>query len=267
MNQAGNLLLQNRRVLVTRPAQQSQNLCDLIRSAGGEPILLPVIEIREKSVSEREVKLLNELTEGDALIFISRNAARFIDHVVSISGYKFDILNVFAVGTGTRMVLDKIGIKNVICPEQGAGSEALLELEMLQEKAVQGTKIVIVRGEGGRELLQNTLRSRGANVCTIELYSRVKPEIEAASIEKIWKQTPPDVVLITSGEGLQNLIEITPPQERERLFNTPLVVISDRVRDMAISSGFLIAPRIVGDTADEILLKALIESLEERQNE
>ena len=263
MNPVDDFPLRGRRVLVTRPEVQSLTLCNLVNSAGGEAILLPAIEIRQKPVSVRDIQFLKSLGDGDCVIFISRNAVRFIDQVDSNPGRLFGNLNVLAVGTGTREALYEKGITNVNCPEEGAGSEALLELDLLKRESVQGTNTVIMRGEGGRDLIQKTLRDRGANVVIIDLYQRTKPDIDTDTVKSIWRNTPPDVMVITSGEGLLNLIEMTPAAERQCLFDTPLVVISDRIRDLAISSGFRHLPRVAVKTDDAGLLQALIETSED----
>ena len=87
--------------------------------------------------------------------------------------------------------------------------------------------------------------------------------MDANAVAEIWRHTPPDYVVVTSGEGLRNLIEITPGEIRKRLFASQLVVISDRIRDLAISSGFTLVPRVAGDANDEGLFRTVIELAEE----
>lgn len=250
--------LLGRRVWITRPESQSRALFELVRAGGGEALLIPVIDISKKPISKQEQRLLAGLDRGDILIFISSNAARFIGQAVTDPASRFKDLTVLAVGGGTAKTLVEEGFIEVISPQRGSGSEALLELDLLQEASVRGRKILILRGAGGRELLPDTLRQRGANVDIVELYYRRKPAVDVAEIKNFWHQFPPDVIVITSGEGLKNLIDITPEQHREALFNTHLVVVSDRVRELAISSGFNLAPQIAGNAGDSELMQAII---------
>ena len=258
MNRVRDLPLLDRRVLITRPWSQSRNLYDLVRSAGGDAIVFPAIEITEKQVSTGEMGRLEGLTSGDILIFVSRNAVSFLGHIYDNPANRFGELDVLAVGSGTAEALRERGFRNVISPDRGSGSEAVLELGLLQKDTVQGKKIVILRGAGGRELLRDTLQQRGVVVDVVELYYRRKPSVDTAEVTKIWNQFPPDVIVITSGEGLKNLIGMTPKEAHEKLFNTPLVVISDRVRDLAISSGFKPDPRVADSAGDEELMQAII---------
>ena len=69
-----------------------------------------------------------------------------------------------AVGESTAAALSQAGAAAVLWPVDGASSEALLALPELDETAVVGATILIVRGEGGRQLLGDTLSKRGARV-------------------------------------------------------------------------------------------------------
>lgn len=258
MNRVHDLPLRDHRVLITRPRSQSQNLSELVRAAGGEAIIFPAVEIIQKQISDKEIRLLKGLVAGDILIFISRNAVRFLGHAFDNPANRFSGMTVLAVGPGTAEVLKEQGFNNVISPDRGSGSEAVLELGLLQEGSVRGKKIVILRGAGGRELLRHTLLQRGAEVDVVELYYRGRPSVDNAVVKKIWHQSPPDVIVITSGEGLKNLIDMTPKDERKPLFNTRLVVVSDRVRDLAISSGFKPDPQVAGNAGDEEMMQAII---------
>ena len=258
MNQTVEHPLQGRRVWITRPEHQSQSLSALVRAAGGDALIFPVIEISKKQISDTERRLLEDLTEGDIVIFVSRNAAGFIGQVLSDPPSRLRGVTVLAVGGGTREVLLQEGIGAAISPESGSGSEALLELGLLQEESVRGRNVVILRGAGGRELLRDTLLQRGANVGIVELYYRSKPRLSATMVKNLWHQSPPDVIVITSGDGLKNLIDVTPGQQRQMLFNTPLVVISDRVRDLALASGFKLTPQVASNAGDSELMQTVL---------
>lgn len=250
--------LKGRRIWITRPEGHSRALSDLVRDAGGEALSVPAIEISGKPVSDREKRLLQGLARGDFAIFVSRNAARFISQVVAAPAAEFMGVNILAVGDGTRDALMEQGFTGVVSPDGGAGSEAMLELGLLQEASVRDRNIVILRGAGGRELLRDTLQRRGAKVGVVELYQRDKPRLEPATVKNLWRQSRPDVIVITSGDGLKNLVDITPERLRDPLFNTPLVVISDRVKDLALASGFRLAPQVAANAGDDELMEAIL---------
>ena len=249
--------LRGRRIWITRPEGQADSLAERVRAGAGEPVSLPVVEISGNRISQKQQRLLAGLAPGDIVIFISRNAVRYLGAAITEPVARFKGVQVLAVGSGTREALVQAGFSGVVAPQHGSGSEALLQLGLLQEAQVRGRRVVIFRGSGGRELLQDTLLQRGASVEVVELYQRRKPRTGAAGIKNLWHRSPPDVIVITSGEGLKNLIDITPQELREELFHTRLVVISDRVRDLALASGFRLEPRVAADAGDAELMQAI----------
>ena len=251
--------LADRVIWVTRPLQQSEQLCSLIAAAGGKAVRLPVIEIQPVRQSPHP----EALSDAELVIFTSRNAVNHAALVIP----EFDTSTrgkiLLAVGSGTRRALEKLGIKDVICPEAGMGSEALLRLPQLQPATVAGKRIVIVRGVGGRDLLEQTLTGMGADVKYLEVYQRGISGIDAGALAALWTTDPPDVIIITSVEGLRNLVNMTAADRRTGLFRTPLAVMSDRIGTTARDLGFLRKPAVATAASDAGLLQAIMNIVED----
>ncbi|TGO03280.1 hypothetical protein PN36_09525 [Candidatus Thiomargarita nelsonii] len=231
------------KVLVTRPAHQSEHLCQLIAEKGGQPVRLPVIEIVE--FEDKSALFECRKQSLDIAIFISANAVEktlptLQNHLPR---------QVIAVGKRTAQTLNAWGI-TALCPPPPFNSEALLEMPQMQ--TVTGKKIVIFRGEGGRELLAETLRERGATVNYVQVYRRVQPPVPA------WiANTQIDIIIVTSQEGLRNLFAMLDGQSWLR--HTPLVVMSERIRAEAERFG-VDAPVFVASAAsDEGLLEGVLQ--------
>lgn len=264
MGESINKAIADRVVWITRPTGQCENLCHLVESAGGRAIRFPVIKIipvrQQRDLSE----ISREVLASDLVIFVSRNAVDFVDSAVPdfykiISGKQ-----VLAIGEGTRTALCARGIEDAISPESGIGSEALLELEQLHPDVSAGRSILVVRGVGGRDRIRQALERSGAAVKYLEVYERRKPDTDIKTLEDIWHATPPDVIVVTSVEGLNNLINMTPGDKMHRLLQTQLVVMSDRIRSVALSLGFTAGPAVAGHASDEGLLAATISIFENR---
>ena len=251
-------------VLITRPEGQGDNLCQLIESAGGKAVSFPVIRTAITDNVEKCLIQFKSLTDFSHFIFVSRNSVIYIQKlVVDI----FDQLrndNIYAVGAGTAEELKKCGVDKVFYSEGNSGSEALLDHEGLQQTEVQGSNILIVRGNGGRELLKETLGKRGASIHYTEVYKRLKLDVQPDAISYIWHEVQPQVIVVTSVEGLDNLVEMTAEQDIKRLFDTRLVVISPRLLPQAQSLGFTSNPVVAGEQSDLGLLKAILQSVNEK---
>ena len=153
--------LQGVRVLVTRPRDQAEKLAILIEGEGGDAIRFPAIEIAEPKDTQALLAVIDRLGQFDLAIFISPNAVnRAMKLILARHGAWPRNVGIACVGRGSARELKHFGAGNVIVPAGRFDSEALLALPEL--KQVTGSKIVIFRGEGGRELLGDTLKSRGA---------------------------------------------------------------------------------------------------------
>lgn len=193
-------------ILVTRPAEQSAGLSRLIRDAGGTPFVFPAIEIREPTDPDRLAEVLDRLEQFDLAIFVSPTAvARAFEYLDMDAGWPKN-LAVAAVGQGSAWALKVSGIGKVIAPTGQNDSEALLALPEMQH--VAGKRVVIFRGEGGRELMAQTLAQRGATVEFAECYRRVRPEADVAPLLARHGQQAFVAMVMTSREGLVNLREM-----------------------------------------------------------
>lgn len=195
--------LAGKTILITRPVEQARTLARLIRDAGGEPIIFPAIEIRPPSYPSRLRETLSRPDQFDLAIFISPTAVESAWNYIDSSWFGPSSMKVAAIGQGTARALREHGIEDIIAPSEKSDSEALLALPELQE--VQRKNIVIFRGEGGRELLAQTLAERGAKVEHAECYLRARPDVDISPLLRQHARKPLDAMILTSREGLINL--------------------------------------------------------------
>ncbi len=253
------MTLNKRRILVTRPAHQADHLCKLITQAGGESILFPTIEIKVVMHSEELARCFANINEYDFVIFISRNAVKAVFENYLSPSDTFEQIQLLAIGAGTATVLSEMKMTDVLHTGVQADSETLLLLPELKSEFVRNKKILIVRGVGGRELLADNLKTRGAVVDYAEVYQRCLPEYEIQKCHEIWQQIKPEAIIVSSNEGLNNLLELTPESDQKHLFNTPLAVMSARSADLAKEIGFTAEIEVAESKSDEGLLSAVLE--------
>jgi uncharacterized protein HemX/uroporphyrinogen-III synthase len=233
--------LQGRGIVVTRPARQAQRLADLVAGAGGRPMLFPAIEV--EPLPPRSIPRLEEV---DLVVFVSPTAVHYAAEELRSSSARMA-----AVGSGTKRELQSRGFREVLAPEDGADSEALLALPELRD--VSGKRVLIVRGEGGRELIADTLSERGAQVEYLECYRRVMPSAaDLTPLMEAWDRGEVDAVTVSSARALENLIALL---GQERLGGKPVFVNHARVAERARAAGI---SAIVGGPRDEEMLDALM---------
>jgi len=242
--------LAGKAILIARPRRQAQALAERIRAAGGEALVFPALEIEPFAPDERARGALAGLGAAHLAVFVSVSAVEHGLALVRAAGGWPAALGAVAVGSATASALRAQGIERVLVPAHGGDSEALLALPELQN--VSGQRIVIFRGVGGRELLANTLRSRGARVAYVECYRRGKPALEVGPVIERLHGGALHAVVAASGEALANLVELLPAPALRAL---PLAVTHPNVARAAHDLGFR---RIQVAAGEADLLDALI---------
>jgi len=259
--------LRDKKILLTRPEGVSNKLYNRINAAGGRAIHLPSMVITPLLNAGEAGQLPERLQDFDVLIFVSRNAVKYASELMPDIVSQAADKKIFAIGTGTREELQGIGLSNVSYTDSNTGSDALLDMRELQPARLANTKIMILRGVGGRGILGDELLARGAKVQYVELYRRAMPDIGPATMKHIWLSEQPDAVLVTSAEGLRNLLEMTGAEERPLFLNTRLVVISQRLKDVAESCGFTATIKVAEGYSDDDFMLALVKMFEVKEDE
>ena len=247
--------------MVLRPANQSDQLCKKVVELGGVVTLFPTIEITPLENITLE-NLTNLFEWSNMIVFISRNAARILSALVRNLNEQLKTKTVFATGSGTADEMRKYGINSVLFPTNQSGSDGLLQMTDLQAPEISRKKILIIRGDTGRELLKQSLEERGASVKYVEIYTRAIPEVSKKQVESIWETSPPDIILFTSNQGLYNLIKMTPRKYHRKLYSTPFVTMSERIAVTARNQGFMKKSVIAKTQTDDGLLEAIKKNLE-----
>lgn len=244
--------LAGRTVLITRPAHQSAVLAQKVAAAGGTAFVFPALGI-EPVAADRLEEALAYLAAADIAIFVSPNAAQFGMAAIHARGGLPDTLQIFAVGPGTARALAGQGIDDVVTPD-GQDSETLLALPQLQ--AVAGRRVMIVRGVGGRALMADTLRARGAEVQFMECYRRTCPPTDPAPLLARWQADGIDAVTIASAETLRNLAMLLGESGVSLLAATPLFAPHEKIAEAARRFG--IAHVVATAGGDAGLLDGLV---------
>lgn len=248
--------LYGKHILVTRPTHQADSICKRIEDAGGQALRLPLLEIADPEDITEAKTLLERLKDFDLAIFISPNAVLKATKLMELFQLRLPPqIKVAAIGKKTAMTLDQQGYRADITPEQGYTSEDFLSLPQI--KHVRNKRIIIFRGIGGRELLGTTLTERGATVEYVELYKRVKPDINDPQIKGILSAEKIDLVMITSSQAVQNLHELIQLSGQSRIFSTHLLVGSHRMAKQARYLGFS-KINVANDPSDDSMHIAIL---------
>ena len=241
------------RVLVTRPSQRAAPLAASLRRRGALPLSVPAIEIAGPEDAEAVREVMARLHRFDLAIFVSPSA---VEHAVALAprGGAPRSFRAAAIGPGTRVVLLRHGIEPAFVPDEPYDSESLLCRSELSTDRVEGMRIAIFKGQGGREHLAGVLRRRGAQVREVETYRRRRPRDLPLNLRAI---PDVDVVILTSAEAARNLLGAAGDAGRPRLAAAHFVVISERVAATLRELGVDAPPSVASRAGDAGLIEAL----------
>lgn len=240
-------------VVLTRPRAQAEKTAQALRSVGARAIVFPALELAALPLSPADRELIAALDGARWIIFISQNAVEFgVQAIKSVRDWPAGP-RLAAVGGSTADTLTHRGLKDAVSPARGADSEALLALPELQN--VQGQRIVIVRGAGGRETLREELTARGADVRYLECYERRAVNADNKALMRAWEQGEVQAVSAMSEETLRNFLQMVGPEGRRRMADTALFVPHSRIAEAARAEGC--REVFVTDIGDAGLVKAL----------
>lgn len=218
-------------VVLTRPESDNARLESVLVERGYEVFVLPLLRIVPLPASELPDP--PDLASGDVCIFISANAARMGLPTLMGPMVEHGIMSL-AVGSRTASVLEAEGLA-VTVPDQ-MDSEGLLALPALTD--VREKRIVIVKGEGGRETLSQTLQARGARVEEYVCYRREAALVDRDNFAATMSEAQGVIFQANSVQTLTTLTELIGATNTLSLLMQPVVVPSQRVAEQATQMGW-----------------------------
>lgn len=223
--------LAGQRIWVTRPANQSTRLLQLLCEAGAAPLALPLLEIAPPHDPAQVKTVLADLARFDLAIFVSPTA---LDMTLAVLDAPWPpALPIAVIGPGSLRLARQYGFNHIISPPAQFDSEGLLALTELQQMA--GHQVLILRGDGGRDVLPSGLTARGANVTLLNVYRRLPPQLDAGRLAAELAQGC-DGLIVSSSEAAQHLFTLAGADLRSRLqsslFFAPHPRITETLREL-----------------------------------
>lgn len=230
-----NSALAGRHIVVTRPTGQAAHLAEALVAEGAHPVLFPVLAIEPIADVTPILDAAIQLDQYDWAMFVSANAVDHALRVILAERPWPATLRVATVGKSSELALARHGIRQVVAPQERFDSEALLALPEFAN--VAGQRVIVFRGDAGRELFGDTLQERGATVDYVSSYRRFRPPLDPAPLLKLWQEGRLEAMTVTSSEGLRNLWEMVGKLGQSWLKKTPTFVPHARIAEQARALG------------------------------
>ncbi len=247
--------LAGKTIIVTRPLAQAQNILEALETKLATTVHFPVLSISAIDDTSTAQQKFKNLKIYQAVIFISANAVHYAISCMKDLDLDLRACTLAAVGPATKRALEHHGYDVGIMPQSGFSSEALLSDPVFSD--VSDKNILIVRGQGGREHLRESLLNRGATVDYAEVYQRQLPR-NRNPIRLNELASENCAVLLYSTESAQNLWSLCVEEERQWLTNVKFIVGSQRIADAITRVGWINNSIIAENSSDQAMLDALV---------
>ncbi len=229
------------KVLVTRPAAQADEWVARLQACDLDAVALPLIAIDSPPDAAAVATAWHGLAQQALVVFVSPNAAeRFFAQRPPGAVWPPDT-RAAAVGPGTAAALRAAGVAAAAI-DMPAADAAQFDSEslwaVLGDAAWAGRRVLMARGDGGRDWLADRLREHGAAVAHVAVYRRAAPRLsaaQAAQLQAALRDPAAHLWFFSSSEAidhLQGLVGAHDWQAAMALATHPR--IADRARRLGI---------------------------------
>jgi uroporphyrinogen-III synthase len=268
--------MSSKSIVITRPSGQARQQVELlhkaieqsgISSSSVNIISLPLLTIVPKDNEQLADHIASALKDADLAIFVSPNAIESVMRLLERNWQDFSkkIIPIGVMGGSSRLALNNHGIgleespTSLLMPQDNGqwDSEGLWqELQKLGWDWVT-KKIVIFKGDGGREWLADTLKKAGATVEAISTYSRIPLDLDNPAWQSIRAiDFSTSLWILTSSEAVRYLGNVAKDQFSQSLNHATAICPHYNIADAAEAIGF--GEVFTTDPGDEAMIKATL---------
>jgi len=139
------------------------------------------------------------------------------------------------VGEGTARALRKQGVQMIQVPLR-MDSEGVLALPLMAD--LRGKRVALITAPGGRGLIAEQIVLRGGELCRVDVYERVPLKLRTSLLNQLQALEGPTVLVLSSAQAFHQIWPQLPDALRARYLQQPIVVTSERLAQLAKTSGF-----------------------------
>lgn len=251
----------SRPVVITRPLAQAQPFAEQVAALGRSPVIFPLLEIAPVADHSALHDVLAQLGRYAMTVFVSPNA---IDAAFSCITAWPPQVAIGIVGEGSRLALQRHGVDAANATIYAPGNSERMDSEelfrALDVDSLRGKRVLIVRGQAGRDFLTDMLRAAQVEVEHVTAYQRLPPQMDGLKLAQLRTLIEADSVwILTSSEALRNLLQITSDALGDdcvvKLQRNEIVVSHQRIAETARSLAF--SHVTMTGSGDERLIAAL----------
>jgi uroporphyrinogen-III synthase len=241
--------LAGRRVVVTRPVDQSRALIERLAGLGADVAALPLIDTVPIASSPEIDRALGALERYGVIVVTSANGADCLaDRLAERGAGLPEGAVVVAVGAVTAGRLRERGLRVDRIPSEATGVAIAAELTA---EGLEGARILLPRARVGRPELPAALRSAGATVDDVAMYDTVRVEPTAEAVAGLLAS---DLMVLTAPSAVASLTEAL---GADRTSGVAVVSIGPTTSAAARAAGFTVVGEASAQSVDGLVAAVL----------
>jgi uroporphyrinogen III methyltransferase / synthase len=210
--------LAHKRIVLTRAPEESADLVRALESLGAEVILLPTVAFAPPKDWQKLDDKLRRLDAFDAILFLSKNAVRYIFERCAQLGIKCEMVGspnrfIAAVGPATAQALTEKGLRVNYVAKNHTGESLVRELG----QSLAGRRVLLPRSDRGDDRVATALREIGATVTEVIAYRTAAPAALDPAILARVRGGEVDAVVFASPSAFHNLRDSVGPEKIAQL--------------------------------------------------
>ena len=212
--------LAGKRIVLTRAPEQAREWANALDQMGAELVLLPMVAFAPPEDFRPLDEQLLRLDTFEAILFLSRNAVRYVSDRLKQLGMKGEMLHaphriIAAVGPGTAGALIARGVRVDYVAEGRTGEALASELR----QSLKGRKVLLPRSDKGDDRVPKALRDAGSKVTEVIAYRTTTPALLDPAILSRIRRADVDAIIFASPSAYHNLSDAVGPAEAAALSN------------------------------------------------
>ena len=192
------------RVLVPRPPHQASRLAELLRAAGAEPFVCPLIRVEPIPAEADRLRSLVE-QQWNWVLFTSANGITWFGRQLHDIGLDWRSLaggGLGAIGPGTACALEDLGLRVDFVPTRAVAESFAEELPGISS----ASRVLLCRAAEARDVLPDALRRKGARVEVVDVYRTVPDEQGVSLLKSALDGNDVDIAAFTSSSMVRNVV-------------------------------------------------------------
>ncbi|MBR6026554.1 MAG: uroporphyrinogen-III synthase [Neisseriaceae bacterium] len=215
-------------VVVTRPTERAHDFINQCQKLNWQTLHLPLLDIIAKP--DELNSLPEKINKADAIFFVSPTAVSKVANAIDFSKFSGRLI---AVGKATCLAIQQYCGKDVVYPTDGNDSEAVLRLPIWNDCG----RLLIIRGENGRDFLRDKLIKQGWQVDYADVYKRVARNPTSKQLSEIVNHNGKVAVVLTSSEIAQIWCESLTSENAQIVKRLLYLTIHQRIGDFLRKNG------------------------------